>query len=143
RPVEFVREVEAMYQAGARLFVEVGPRNVLTGLVGRILGEGNHVCVPLDVPGGSGLAQLNHALAALVAEGVPVDPEPSFLGGRVRVEGCWGGGGLDDATSRRSRPNRAPPGTGPPPGWSMVEGLGPPRAATGPGICQPSRSRSQ
>ncbi len=32
-----------MYDAGARLFVEVGPRNVLTGLVGAILGERPHL----------------------------------------------------------------------------------------------------
>ena len=37
------REIEAMYDAGARIFVEVGPRSVLTGLVGRMLGERPHL----------------------------------------------------------------------------------------------------
>ena len=55
RPVEFVREVEAMHDAGARVFVEVGPRQVLTGLVGRILGDREHLAVPAQRPGGSAL----------------------------------------------------------------------------------------
>src|SRR5262249_24779493 len=37
RPVAFSREVEAMYEAGARVFVEVGPRNVLSSLIGKTL----------------------------------------------------------------------------------------------------------
>ena len=61
RPVEFVREIEAMHDAGARVFVEVGPRQVLTGLVGRILGDREHLAVPAHRPGGSALTQLLHA----------------------------------------------------------------------------------
>src|SRR5690606_683030 len=37
KPVEFVAQVEAMYAAGARVFIEVGPKAVLSRLVGRIL----------------------------------------------------------------------------------------------------------
>jgi acyl transferase domain-containing protein len=71
-PVEFVHEVRAMYEAGARIFVEVGPRNVLTGLVSRILEDRPHLAVPLDQPSRPGLLQLQHAIAALVSEGVSV-----------------------------------------------------------------------
>ena len=80
RPVNFVREVEAMYRDGARLFVEVGPRAVLSGLVGQILGERQHVVVPVDRPGRPGLTQLVHCLAALASEGVPVRVEELFRG---------------------------------------------------------------
>ena len=34
-----------MYRDGARVFVEVGPRSVLTGLVARILGDREHLAV--------------------------------------------------------------------------------------------------
>lgn len=54
-PVNFVDEVEAMYAAGARLFVEVGPKSVLTGLVSKILGGRPFRAVSLD-DGAGGLA---------------------------------------------------------------------------------------
>ena len=37
RPVKFVDEIRAMYEQGARVFVEVGPKGVLTGLARQIL----------------------------------------------------------------------------------------------------------
>lgn len=79
-PVRFVDQIEDMYAAGVRTFVEAGPGRVLTGLVGQILGERPHTAVPLDVPGESALARLPHVLARLAAAGVPLDPEALFHG---------------------------------------------------------------
>ena len=72
KPVKFVDEIEAMHDAGARVFVEVGPRSVLTGLTGQILAEREHVAVAVDRSGRSSLLSLLHGLAALATEGVPV-----------------------------------------------------------------------
>ena len=72
RPVEFVREIEAMYQSGARIFLEVGPRSVLTNLTKQILNEQAHVAVSLDVTGRSNLLQLHHVLGQLAAHGVQI-----------------------------------------------------------------------
>ncbi|WP_149262262.1 type I polyketide synthase [Actinomadura sp. K4S16] len=83
-PVRFVEQIEAMYAAGARTFVEAGPGRVLTGLVGRILGDRPHTAVSCDVPGENGLAALLRALARLAAAGVPVDPLPLFAGRDAR-----------------------------------------------------------
>jgi acyl transferase domain-containing protein/NAD(P)H-dependent flavin oxidoreductase YrpB (nitropropane dioxygenase family)/NAD(P)-dependent dehydrogenase (short-subunit alcohol dehydrogenase family) len=80
RPVEFVHEIDAMYRDGARVFVEVGPRSVLAGLVPQILGDREHLAVPMDRPGRSGLLSLLHCLAALAAEGLPVQTERLFAG---------------------------------------------------------------
>src|SRR5262249_53455578 len=84
RPVHWVGEIEAMYRDGVRIFVEVGSRNVLTNLVGRILGHRPHVAVALDQPGRPGAAQLLHGLATLVSEGRSFDAEVLFGGRSVR-----------------------------------------------------------
>ena len=73
-PVRFREQVEAMYEAGARIFVEVGPKGVLTGLVGQILGDRPHLAMPSDVPGRPGLVQLLHLVGRLATHGVAVRP---------------------------------------------------------------------
>ncbi|MCF2530953.1 type I polyketide synthase [Yinghuangia soli] len=71
-PVRFVEQIEAMYAAGARVFVEAGPGRALTGMVRAILGDRPHTAVACDVPGESGLRRLLAALAELAVAGVPV-----------------------------------------------------------------------
>jgi acyl transferase domain-containing protein/NAD(P)H-dependent flavin oxidoreductase YrpB (nitropropane dioxygenase family)/NAD(P)-dependent dehydrogenase (short-subunit alcohol dehydrogenase family) len=76
-PVHFRTQVEAMYGAGARIFVEAGPGTVLSGLVGKILGDRPHRAIGLE-SGGRGVEGYLHLLAALAAEGVEVDPTMLF-----------------------------------------------------------------
>ena len=80
RPVRFLDQIEAMYAAGHRVFVEVGPGRVLTGLVRDILGDQPHTVVPCDVSGEHGLRRFLLALAELAAAGVDVDPAVLFDG---------------------------------------------------------------
>ena len=77
-PVEWVSEVEAMHAAGARIFVEVGPKSVLTGLIGSILDGKPHVAIAMDQSGRAPMLQLLHTLAALITEGVPVQLDRLF-----------------------------------------------------------------
>lgn len=72
-PVLFQDQVEAMYAAGVRTFVEVGAGASLTGLVGQILGDREHAAVPLDRPGRSATVPLHTALGELAVRGVPLD----------------------------------------------------------------------
>jgi malonyl CoA-acyl carrier protein transacylase len=74
KPVEFVAEIEAMYAAGVRTFVEVGPAARLTGLVRAILGERPHTVMAVDASAGkrSGIADLARTLAQLAAGGINV-----------------------------------------------------------------------
>ena len=78
--VRFREQVEAMYEAGARIFVEVGPKGILTGLVGQILRDRPHLAMPSDLPGRPGLVQLLHLLGRLATHGVPVRPDRLFRG---------------------------------------------------------------
>ncbi len=48
KPVLFMQQVENLYAAGGSIFVEFGPRNVLTTLVKRILGDRPHIAVALN-----------------------------------------------------------------------------------------------
>src|SRR5207245_913476 len=79
-PVRFAAEIEAMYAAGARTFVEVGPGAVLTGLTGKILGDRPHLAVACDRPGEPGITRLLSALAELAVHGIALDPGPLFAG---------------------------------------------------------------
>ncbi|MFD0902494.1 SDR family NAD(P)-dependent oxidoreductase [Actinomadura sediminis] len=78
-PVRFAEQIEAMYAAGARTFVEAGPGGVLTRLVDAVLGDRPHTTAGCD-----GLHGLLDALARLAAAGVPVDPLPLFAGRDAR-----------------------------------------------------------
>ncbi len=76
-PVRFQEQIEALYQAGARIFIEVGPQGVLTGLTGQVLKDRPHLAVASDRRAGSGagrsgLVQLHHLLAQLLVHGVPL-----------------------------------------------------------------------
>ena len=71
-PVRFRETIGAMYEAGVRLFVEAGPRNNLTSFVSDTLRGRPHLAVPVNVQGRSGITQLHHALAQLVAHHVPL-----------------------------------------------------------------------
>ncbi|TQJ57079.1 type I polyketide synthase [Streptomyces sp. SLBN-115] len=71
-PVAFAEQIEAMYAAGARIFVEAGPGSVLTRLVGQILGDRPHRTVACEPRPGGGLHGWLDALARLAVAGLPV-----------------------------------------------------------------------
>lgn len=98
-PVRFVEQVEAMYAAGARVFVEAGPGAVLARQVAPILGDRPHRTVGFEQPGRRGLPGFLGALAQLAVAGVPVETAWLFRGRDA----------LDAATA--PRPKR--------PGWTV------------------------
>lgn len=69
-PVRFRETVEAMWAAGVRIFVEVGPRGNLVGFVDDVLRGKPFVAVPMNTAHRSGITQLNHAVGLLAAHGV-------------------------------------------------------------------------
>ncbi len=70
KPVRFRETIEAMYQDGFRIFLEVGPRSNLTSFVNDILKGQSFLAVAANVHQRSGITQLNHALGVLAAHGV-------------------------------------------------------------------------
>ena len=71
RPVRFVEQVEALYAAGIRTFVEVGPDAILTKLVDRCLEGRPHLALPTDQRGRHGVTTLLTTLGRLAVAGVP------------------------------------------------------------------------
>lgn len=72
-PVRFREMVERMYADGARVFVEVGPGSVVTGLVDDVLGSRPHKSYSLDNKRMNGVTQFLSTLGALSVAGIPVD----------------------------------------------------------------------
>ena len=95
-PVQFVAMIERMYARGTRTFVEVGPSSVLSGLVGRILGDRPHHTVSLDRKGKCGIAAFFEGLAALFAGGRDLD-----------LSALWAGYDSPDNPSERDVPKLA------------------------------------
>ncbi len=79
-PVQFIKQVETMYQDGARVFVEIGPKSVLCGLIGQILSGKPHAVVPMDNPKEPGVAALLKGLARISSRGFAVDLDFLFEG---------------------------------------------------------------
>ncbi|MEU2155180.1 SDR family NAD(P)-dependent oxidoreductase [Streptomyces sp. NPDC019396] len=79
-PVRFAEQIEAMYTAGARIFVEAGPGRVLTRLVDDILGDRPHLAIACEPRPDSGLPGLLDALARLAVAGLPVRTGWMFQG---------------------------------------------------------------
>jgi len=82
--VQFVSQINAMYAAGARVFVEVGPKSILKSLVSQILADKDHTVVSLDGQGG-GLKGLLLAVGKLVtSDRVNIDLTGLFAGRKVQ-----------------------------------------------------------
>ncbi len=70
-PVQFVKGLNTLYDAGVRVFVEVGPKRVLHGFVEDVLKEkSDAVSLYTNHPRVGGIASLNIALCGLYAQGL-------------------------------------------------------------------------
>ncbi len=74
-PVQFVRGLHTLYDAGARVFVEVGPKKALHGFVEDVLGEHDDVLALFtNHPKNGDVAAFNAALCGLWAAGSATPP---------------------------------------------------------------------
>ena len=85
-PVQFVKGLHRLYDAGVRIFVEVGPKKALQGFAEDVLGErGDVVSLFTNHPKFGDIASFNQALCGLYASGLghgisktsAADPAPS------------------------------------------------------------------
>jgi 3-hydroxymyristoyl/3-hydroxydecanoyl-(acyl carrier protein) dehydratase len=72
--LDFPELVHRAYDAGARIFIEIGPRNTCSRRIGAILGAAPHETLAFDQQrGASARDSLARLLAALISQRVPVD----------------------------------------------------------------------
>ena len=70
-PVQFVKGLNTLYEAGARVFVEVGPKKALQGFAEEVLGgRGDVVSLFTNHPKVGDVASFNQALCGLYAAGL-------------------------------------------------------------------------
>ena len=74
-PVNFVDNIETMFENNVSFFLEVGPKAVLTGLTKSILKDTPVTAISLDPSSGkkSGIEDLAHALCMIASKGFAVD----------------------------------------------------------------------
>jgi len=139
QPVRFRELIERMARDGITRFIEVGPGRVLTRLVAEILGETPHLAVALDDPKADGLRGWHRGLAALAADGVPLDlaalfdsyqvpdkpvPAPAhavMVGGAPLGKPSAPAAEMTPPTSRAPRLVSPPPAAMPADAWSLVD----------------------
>ena len=78
-PVQFVKGLHTLYEAGARVFVEVGPKKALHGFVEEVLGSQHDDVLALftNHPKFGDIASFNQALCGLYASGLGLAPVAS------------------------------------------------------------------
>ncbi|MBO5642557.1 MAG: 4'-phosphopantetheinyl transferase superfamily protein [Kiritimatiellae bacterium] len=73
RPIEFRRTVEKMYEDGYRVFLEVGPRGLMTSAVEDTLKGRDFAAMAINSTHRTARLQALHALAQLIALGADID----------------------------------------------------------------------
>ncbi len=76
-PVQFVKGLRTLYDEGARVFVEVGPKRALQGFASDVLGDDEVLSLATNHPKPGDIASFNGALCGLWAAGLGVGIEPA------------------------------------------------------------------
>ena len=71
-PIDFPATILQAWEDGVRVFVEHGPRAILTGAIPKILGDRPHLAVALDSQERRGLRALAETVSKLWVHGLPV-----------------------------------------------------------------------
>ena len=76
-PVQFVKGLRTLYDAGARIFVECGPKRALAGFASDVLGADKVLSWSANHPKTGDVASFNGALCGLWAAGLGAGVEPA------------------------------------------------------------------
>ena len=107
-PVQFVKGLHTLYDEGARVFVEVGPKKALHGFVEDVLGQEHDDVVALftNHPKQGDVVSFNQALSGLYAAGLGTGEAMEGSSVRAGARPLWEG----RDHGRQPRPGRHRPG---------------------------------
>ena len=107
-PVQFVKGLRTLYDNGARVFVEVGPKRALQGFASDVLGDDKVLSLATNHPKAGDIATFNNALCGLWAAGLGCRRRAVHGRGRRAEAGRHraGGPGRAGAGARAARPRR-------------------------------------
>ncbi len=108
-PVQFVKGLRTLFDAGARVFVEVGPKHALQGFASDVLGDDTVMSLATNHPKAGDIASFNGALCGLWASGLGAGREPDT---RAAVE-LKSGATAQPRGSAAARPVQPPHGRAP------------------------------
>lgn len=83
--VRFEETIRKMYEDGYRVFIEVGPRGLMSSAIDDTLKEQEHAAIVLNSIHRRGILQLQHAIAQMVALGVKANLVAGYVGRRVKL----------------------------------------------------------
>ncbi len=78
RTVDYSRLIEKVYQDGARIFVDLGPRTTCSKWISETLEARPHISISVNRKGTDNRAMILQALSSLVSHRVPVKLDPLF-----------------------------------------------------------------
>ncbi len=84
KPIRFADTIRAMHEDGYRVFLEVGPRGIMTGAIEETLSGSPFAAVALNSIHRRGRLQLQHGLAQLAALGAQMDLARFYTRQRAR-----------------------------------------------------------
>lgn len=76
--VDFPQLVNTVYDDGARVFIEIAPRNICTRWIESILADREHLIVPINIKGTEDHLTIMRALAQLFSHRIPIDLSPLY-----------------------------------------------------------------
>ena len=97
-PVDYPRLVQATYDAGARIFVELGPLGACSRWIDRILRGQPHAAIPINKSGKSDYDSLLPVLAMLVTQRVQMKQEARGKNQRISE---WANGRISESANQR------------------------------------------
>ncbi|OGA48742.1 MAG: hypothetical protein A3G25_13125 [Betaproteobacteria bacterium RIFCSPLOWO2_12_FULL_63_13] len=106
--IDFPRVIRAAYAAGVRTFVEIGPGNTCSRMIGKILKDLPHFARSLAVPGQPPVTHFLRTIGQLFAENVPVDLDILY-GGEDAARAGTAAAGRRVAVSITGAPISVPP----------------------------------